>query len=164
MDKQEIICESWRKNERYLMAVALNLTHNLHDAEDLYQDTILHALRKRHLLHTDNNVGGWLSLMMRRLFYSKRKRAKKRAERAHRYIGEMLRRGAHAQDPRILERLAQRDEAEQLLQLLPDTQAVSLRLVGEGFGYQDIADHLQIPLGTVMSRLFRGRQAIAKAV
>lgn len=164
MNKQEIICEAWSKNERYLMAVALMLTRNLPDAEDLYQDTAVHALHKQHLLRTTENVGGWLSLIMRRLFFSQHRKRRVRDKRRYQYVGERLRHGEPCHDPRSLERLAQREEAEQLLFPLPDKQTAVLRLLGQGYTYKGIAEQLRIPIGTVMSRLFRGRKAIAKAM
>ena len=144
-----------------LLRVAISLTRNTADAEDLVQDTLLRAYRA--VERFDGRYPrAWLLTIMRNA----------QVNRVRRRRPELLR-DPEAGD-RILESRDPHDSAEQealrddfdaavesALEELPDKFKRVLRLVDlDGLSYQEAADVLGVPIGTVMSRLHRARQRI----
>ena len=151
-----------------LYRMALRLTRSPADAEDLVQETYLKAFRAADSFEPGTNLRAWLFTI---LHNTARNRARDRAreavtvdtdaaERASDFA--VLDRGAGGETP---ETLLLRDtlgpELQAAVDALPDAfrQAVWLRDVEE-FSYAEIADMLDIPIGTVMSRISRGRRML----
>jgi RNA polymerase sigma-70 factor (ECF subfamily) len=132
----------------YLLGFARRLTHNLADAEDLLQETMLRAIQARHQFRAGSNMRAWLSTILRNLFLSERRRAPfaelsvDQPERTH-------------GDPLLF------DEVVGAVQALPEVYRSSvLRCDVEGYQYAEAAQGLGIPEGTVKSRIFRGRRML----
>ena len=154
-----------------LYRTALRITHRPADAEDLVQDTYLKAFRAADSFRPGTNLRAWLFTI---LHNTARNRARDRArdhvtidgdavERAVEGNGE---RGASpSASPDTPETLLLRDtlapELQAAIDALPETfrEAVWLRDVEE-FSYAEIAAMLQVPIGTVMSRISRGRRQL----
>jgi RNA polymerase sigma-70 factor (ECF subfamily) len=130
------------------------------EAEDLVQETLLRALGADAAFDSDNHVRAWLYTVLRNLFISRRRRD----QSAKRALGELgaaaCSRAAVSVAPpaAFLTR-----SVERALESLPEAFAHVVRLVDlEDNSYSDAAQVLGIPVGTVMSRLFRGRQRLAQ--
>jgi RNA polymerase sigma-70 factor (ECF subfamily) len=148
-----------------LYRTALRLTRNPADAEDLVQDTYLKAFRAADRFEPGTNLRAWLFTI---LHNTARNRARDRAREAVTVDSETVERAmdvpssGRAETP---ETLLLRDTLAPDLQAaiddLPDAfrQAVWLRDVEE-FSYAEIAEMLDIPVGTVMSRISRGRRML----
>jgi RNA polymerase sigma-70 factor (ECF subfamily) len=149
-----------------LYRTALRLTRVPADAEDLVQDTYLKAFRAANTFRPGTNLRAWLFTI---LYNTARNRARDRAREALSVDSEIVEHVAERppvggvvptpETALLRETLA--PELQAAIDALPDTfrQAVWLRDVEE-FSYAEIAEMLSIPIGTVMSRISRGRQAL----
>lgn len=145
-----------------LRRFAHGLTANRADADDLTQVTIERALRARTQWHEGTRLDAWLYRIMRNCWIDTvRARARTGKILAPQEAGEHVGHDPTAQmDARIdLDRLMQ------AMENLPAEQreVVALVLI-EGFGYRETAELLELPIGTVSSRLVRGRTALLALV
>lgn len=134
------------------------LSRNAADADDLTQSTIERALRSREQWQPGTRLDSWLYRIMRNLWIDTA-RARTRKERHEAPEDEALHVG---EDPRdAIEASLELKRAMAAMEFLPDEQreVVALILV-EGFGYREASEMLGLPIGTVSSRLVRGRTAL----
>ena len=149
-----------------LYAMAMRLTRNRADAEDLVQDTVVKALRFRDRFETGTNLRAWLYTILHNTW---RNRVRDTAREATDVDSDRLERLASRADgpaevetpERMLLRSTMDVDLKEALDDLPEAfrQAVWLRDVEE-FSYADIARTLDVPIGTVMSRISRGRRLL----
>ncbi len=146
-----------------LYAVALRLTRNEADAEDLVQDTYLKALRSSGQFEAGTNLRGWLFTILHNTFLNQRRdRGRSPIDADSEVVEQAPDTGAAATNP---EELLLRDTLDADLKTALDSlpapyrEAVWLRDV-EQFSYGEIAGIVGVPLGTVMSRISRGRRAL----
>ena len=158
-----------------LYSAALRMTRNQADAEDLVQETYLRGFRSFHTFQEGTNLRAWLFRILTNA-YINRYRAKQRRPiesdlgqvedlYLYRRLGAMetAAAGQSAED-QFLD-LFTDDEVKQALEDLPDNFRLPVILADvEGFSYKEIAEMLDIPIGTVMSRLHRGRKAMQRAL
>lgn len=140
-----------------LYAAALHLTRNPADARDLVHDAYLRAFRFRHRFRAGTNFRGWFFKLLYRLFVNQYHR--RTWEREHLTAVEAGP-AAPALDPEAATLLRlDVDTLQRALQDVPEVYRTPVVLcdVNE-FSYEEIAQILEIPIGTVMSRLFRGRR------
>jgi RNA polymerase sigma-70 factor (ECF subfamily) len=139
-----------------LTRFALSLTRDADAAEDLVQETLARAYEKRHLFNTDASLRTWLFSVLHSVYVSSVRRRSAEARR-EKTAFELAPTSAapdqeHAADLR---------RVQQALDALPSDQKAVLHLVAvEGFSYREAADTLGVPVGTIMSRLARGRSAL----
>jgi RNA polymerase sigma-70 factor (ECF subfamily) len=156
-----------------LHGFALTLTRNAADAEDLVQDAVVRAYRFFHRFERGTNVRAWLFRIVRNTFINAyRKRRARPAESRFEAIA-----GAYEQlidETRVL-RLPNPEEALSDALVLDDVRrglddmpeeyrAVVHLCLLEGFSYRETAEALDVPVGTVMSRLHRGRKRLQAAL
>jgi RNA polymerase sigma-70 factor (ECF subfamily) len=153
-----------------MYAGALRLTRNPSDAEDLLQETYLRAYRGFGTFREGTNLRAWLYRILTNAFintYRKRQREPQTVsdeEVPEWYLYERLGgEGAEASaEAEVLEALPD-EEVQEALAGLPEQFRLAVLLADvEGFSYKEIADILDVPIGTVMSRLHRGRRALEK--
>lgn len=140
----------------HLRKFALRLTQNQAEAEDLLQSTLLRAIEKRHLFENGTDVFKWTSKIMFNLFVSEYRR---RTKFETRYDPETFieRESVEASNETKVE-LAEVQEAMQ--HLSEDHRDVLVMVCVKGMQYQEVAETLSIPLGTVRSRLSRAREQL----
>jgi len=148
-----------------LFATALRLTRNRSDAEDLVQDTYVRAFRFAHRFARGTNLKAWLYTILYNTWRNRRREASRdtvevdseRVEQAADVDGPL----ADDNPERLLLRATLDAELQAALDELPEAfrQAVWLRDVEE-FSYAEIAEMLGVPIGTVMSRISRGRRLL----
>jgi RNA polymerase sigma-70 factor (ECF subfamily) len=144
-----------------LRRFALSLTGNRADADDLVQDTVVRALRHLRQWQPGTRLDSWMFRIAQNLFIDERRSAKRKrnafAEVAHSAIATDGARDAEAL-------MTWKDTCAALL-TLPEEQrsAVALVLI-DGMSYRDAADVLGVPIGTLTSRLARGRDALVGKV
>lgn len=144
---------------RVLYGTAYRMTRNSHDAEDLVQETFLRAYRGFDRFEPGTNMRAWLFTILHRA----RTDAFRKAGRSPQTV-ELLDDGPGV--PAAQEALAANtQEIERALGSLPEVfrSAVVLRDVEE-FSYDEIARILEVPIGTVMSRIHRGRTLLRAAL
>jgi RNA polymerase sigma-70 factor, ECF subfamily len=146
-----------------LYRTALRLTGRPQDAEDLVQETYLRAWRSLHTYRPGTNPKAWLF----RILHNARIDQYRASTRAVQTVDEI-----EGQDPAFVVNETPESlvlagvmdaEVRHALMDIPEVFRACVILADlEGFSYQEIADILGIPRGTVMSRLFRGRRAMRK--
>jgi RNA polymerase sigma-70 factor (ECF subfamily) len=154
-----------------LYSAALRYTRNGADAEDLVQETVTKAFRSFHQYRPGTNLKAWLYRVLHTTYISMYRKAQRRPQEDlqetlddYSFYDEIARSGGRSAEREVLESLTA-DEVKQALADLPDTfrEAVYLADV-EGFPYKEIAEIMDTPVGTVMSRLHRGRKQLQKAL
>src|SRR4051812_3321021 len=141
-----------------LRRFAHTLSRNPSDADDLTQATVERALRSQAQWERGTRLDSWLYRIMRNLWIDTI-RSRRRKEDLHSPVEEAERMG---EDPRsAIEASIDLQKAMAAMQRLPEEQreVVALILV-EGFGYRECSEVLGLPIGTVSSRLVRGRSAL----
>ena len=156
-----------------LFSTALRMTRNRSDAEDLVQETYIKGWRSFHTFQEGTNLRAWLFRIMTNT-YINRYNAKKRkgtevelddVEELFLYkrLGsiDQSQLSSSAEDQML--DLFTDDEVKNALESLPEDFRIPVLLSDvDGFAYKEIAEMLEIPIGTVMSRLHRGRKAMQK--
>jgi RNA polymerase sigma-70 factor (ECF subfamily) len=147
-----------------LFATAMRLTRNRADAEDLVQDTFVKAFRHAGQFKRGTNLRAWLYTILHNTWRNRRRDASRDAVEVDSEQVEQAAAGG-AEDAETPERILMRSTLDADLQAaldeLPEAfrQAVWLRDVEE-FTYAEIAEMLGVPMGTVMSRISRGRRML----
>lgn len=145
-----------------LWRFALRLTANRHDAEDLVQRACVRALERPHQLQDGTSPLSWLFSIMYSVWISEVRARKVRTANAADYQDEFFDNlpDSKASDPEseLLHR-----QIIAAVSALPDAQRVVMLLVAvEGLSYREAAQALDIPIGTVMSRLARARLTLGE--
>ena len=158
-----------------LYSAALRMTRNPADAEDLVQETYLKAYRAWHTYQQGTNLKAWLYRILTNTYINSYRAKQRRPDETdldevedlylYRRLGglEAARAGRSAEDE-LLD-LFSEAEVKAAVEDLPEGYRMAVLLADiEGFSYKEIAEILDIPIGTVMSRLHRGRKALEKAL
>ena len=154
-----------------LYSAALRMTRNSSDAEDLVQETYLRAYRSYSGFEEGTNLRAWLFRIMTNQYintYRAKQRRPIETDLAdvedlylYRRIGNLGTLSRSAED--TLLQMFTDDEVKTALEELPDAFRIPVLLADvEGFSYKEIAEMTDVPIGTVMSRLHRGRKAMHK--
>lgn len=138
---------------------AYRMTGNKADAEDLVQDVFLSAYKSFHQFESGTNCRAWLFRILKNTFINKIKKAGREAKQV-RELGSSAVREFNSSTP-VDKGL---DETIQnALNRLPEEFRVAIVLCDvEGFSYQEISEIMECPVGTVRSRISRGRQLLAE--
>lgn len=157
-----------------LYGAAYRLTRNPRDAEDLVQDSLLRAYRFWDSFEQDSNCKAWLLRIVTNTFineYQRKKRSREvlDAASAEQEATDGVLVHAEAGDRQTPERMlldrSVSDDVQRALDALPDDFRTAVVLCDvQGLAYKEIAEIMQTPVGTVMSRLFRGRKLLAAAL
>ncbi|MEZ5217340.1 MAG: sigma-70 family RNA polymerase sigma factor [Ilumatobacteraceae bacterium] len=156
-----------------LYAAAMRMTRHQADAEDLVQETYLKAYRSYHTFEEGSNLRAWLYRILTNTFINKYRAKQRRPDESdlddvedmylYRRIGGLETAIASRSAEDQLMDLFTDDEVKQALEALPENFRLPVLLADvDGFSYKEIAEMLDIPIGTVMSRLHRGRKAMQK--
>lgn len=160
---------------RQLYSAAMRMTRNPSDAEDLVQETYLKAYRAYHTFTEGTNLKAWLYRILTNTYINKYRKDSRRPNEVdlgtvedlylYRRIGsEASAEASRTTEERVLDGLVESDVKE-AVEDLPENFRMPVLLADlEGFSYKEIADILEIPIGTVMSRLHRGRKAMQKGL
>ncbi|MEM9652763.1 MAG: sigma-70 family RNA polymerase sigma factor [Actinomycetota bacterium] len=154
-----------------LYSTAVRLTGNRTDAEDLVQETYLRAYRSYAGFQEGTNLRAWLFRILTNAHINRYRARQRRPDETelddiedlylYRRLQDQTRYGQSAEDQ--LMDLFSEAEVVTAVEGLPDAYRMTVLLADvEGFSYKEIADILDIPVGTVMSRLHRGRKTLQK--
>jgi RNA polymerase sigma-70 factor (ECF subfamily) len=153
-----------------LYGTALRLTHNPREAEDLVQDTMLRAFRFFHRFERGTNAKAWLFKILHNTFinrYRRRLREQRvldeieRIDHYHLVAGDPAPAGGNPE--RVLGfHLLEGDVQRALAEVPPDFRMAVILADLEEFSYKEIAEIMECPVGTVMSRLYRGRRILQR--
>lgn len=170
-------------HEQSLHGPAMALTRSSSDAEDLVQETLLRAFDRFETFRQDGSPRAWLHTIMRNLFYNAYRKKSREPKQVSLDVfepattssassgiaieAESPTQASHAvtSPERIV--LGQMESAALLaaVKALPEEYQTVVTMADiQGMPYQDIADRLRIPVGTVRSRLSRGRERVRRAI
>ncbi len=156
-----------------LFATALRMTRNRADAEDLVQETFIKAWRSFSTFQQGTNLRAWLFRIMTNTYINKYNAQQRRPQETELDEVEELflfrRLGAFDQskmtqsaEDQLLEFFTD-DEVKKAIEELPEMFRLPVLLSDvDGFSYKEMAEMLDVPIGTVMSRLHRGRKMLQK--
>jgi len=157
-----------------LYRTALRMTRNPQDAEDLVQETMLRAFRFLDRFEPGTNLRAWLFKILTNTYINRYRKASSEPRvdslddseelSLYRYLdSEAASRGGSV-EAQVLDRFAEQDIKTAIEALPPQYRITVLLADVEGFSYNDIAKITNVKKGTVMSRLFRGRRLLQKAL
>jgi RNA polymerase sigma-70 factor (ECF subfamily) len=154
-----------------LYSAALRMTRNPSDAEDLVQETYLRAYRGFGGFKDGTNLKAWLYRILTNTFINSYRAKKRRPDEVdlddtpessifQRLGGLEAASASRSTEAEVLESIPEA-EVKDALESLPDQFRMAVILADiEGFSYKEIADIMEVPIGTVMSRLHRGRRLL----
>lgn len=157
-----------------LYRTALRMTRNPQDAEDLVQETTLRAFRFLDRFEPGTNLRAWLFKILTNTYINRYRKVSSEPRvdslddseelSLYRYLdSEAASRGGSV-EAQVLDRFAEQD-IKTAIEALPSQYRITVLLADvEGFSYNDIAEITNVKKGTVMSRLFRGRRLLQKAL
>ncbi|MEM9514332.1 MAG: sigma-70 family RNA polymerase sigma factor [Actinomycetota bacterium] len=175
MADREVFAAQAMEYAPQLYSAALRMTRNRADAEDLVQETYLKGYRSFHTFTEGTNLRAWLFRILTNTYINTYRAKQRRPDESDLDDVEDLylyKRIDTLADPAIgrsaeesLMTLLPDSEVKAALESLPDNFRLPVVLADvEGFSYKEIAEMLDIPIGTVMSRLHRGRKQMQKAL
>lgn len=143
-----------------LQSFAYNLTKNTEDAKDLFQETAFRAMTNRDKFRPGTNLKAWLFTIMKNIFinnYRKRVKANTIMDSTDNlyYLNSGTQSIANSAESNIVMK-----ELIRMISGLDDSIRIPFLMHYQGFKYQEIADHLDLPLGTVKSRIFFARKEL----
>ena len=156
-----------------LFSTALRMTRNRSDAEDLVQETYVKGWRSFRTFQEGTNLRAWLFRIMTNTYINKYNATKRKGTEVelddveelflYKRLGsiDQSKLSSSAEDQML--NLFTDDEVKNALESLPEDFRIPVLLSDvDGFSYKEIAEMLEIPMGTVMSRLHRGRKIMQK--
>lgn len=141
-----------------LRRFALWLTRDLPSADDLVQATMERALSRWSSRREEGELRAWLFRILYRQFLDARRRSKRYA-----WLLGRMRQDDTPQHPSAERELLAHAALAAFEHLTPEQRSLLLWVTVEGLSYQEVAEILEVPIGTVMSRLSRARQAMRRA-
>ncbi len=173
MSAQEAFTANAMQYAPQLFSTALRMTRNRSDAEDLVQETYIKGWRSFHTFQEGTNLRAWLFRIMTNTYINKYNAQKRKGTEVelddieelflYKRLGsiDQSQLSSSAED-QMLE-LFTDDEVKNAIESLPEDFRIPVLLSDvDGFSYKEISEMLEIPMGTVMSRLHRGRKAMQK--
>ncbi len=166
-EQSELTVPTWEEvaqtHSRFIYSVAYRLTGSHHDAQDLVQEVLL-RVRRGLATYRPGNLEGWLSRITTNAFLDRVRKQKRRPTQPLPDDPDRVIPGSSGIDAEM----AQRDLPDHLQQLLsdlaPDYRIPVVLKDVLGFSYEEIARQLDIPIGTVRSRIHRGRSRLRDAL
>jgi RNA polymerase sigma-70 factor, ECF subfamily len=158
-----------------LYTAAMRMTRNPADAEDLVQETYLKAYRGYGSFEAGTNLKAWLYRILTNTFINSYRARARRPEESdvgdvdelylyRRLVGDGVSSSGRSAEDVALDEFTD-EEVKAAIESLPESFRMTVLLADvEGFSYREIAEITEVPIGTVMSRLHRGRAALQKAL
>lgn len=148
------------KLQNVLNGFAYNLTKNIEQAKDLYQETAYRALANKDKFRPGTNLKAWLFTIMKNIFinnYRKRKKANTIIDTTDNlyYINSSSNSIENKGETNMMMK-----EIQGMISALDDTTRIPFMLHYQGYKYKEIAYELDLPLGTVKSRIFFARKEL----
>ncbi len=147
-----------------LNSFAYNLTKNSEDAKDLYQETAYRAITNRDKFMPGTNLKAWLFTIMKNIFINNYRRKAKANTIVDSTENMYFINSGSATISNDAGSNIFMQELKDMIESLEDSIRIPFEMHYEGFKYQEIADELDLPLGTVKSRIFFARRALKEMI
>ena len=151
-------------NADFLKPFAFTLTHDNESAKDLTQETIYKALANKEKYHVGTNIKAWMYTIMRNIFINDYRRKARQQVIFDTSGSDYLVDQGTAVTGNSAMATINRKEIENAIHHLPDIFRNPFLLYFEGYKYNEIADYLNEPLGTVKSRIHFARKLLKSAI
>lgn len=155
MEKEEIT-DYLIGNQEEMYQWAYRLTRNYDDAQDLLQSTLLCALKSVGMYTEENNISGWLYTIMRNIFFNTTRHSGRCCCMEKEDIERMMQLGENALNDNA-EIAFDMSDIQRAIDTLDRPYKIPMSLYLSGYKYQEIAEKMGIPLGTVKSRIHASR-------
>ena len=149
---------------RVLQGFAYNLTKNREEAKDLYQETAFRALSNRDKFIPGTNLKAWLLTIMKNIFINNYRKKVKANTIIDSTDNQFLLNSGNNAIENDAESQILIDEITEMIENLDDSLKVPFEMHRLGYKYQEIADKLRLPLGTVKSRIFFARKELKEKI
>lgn len=146
-------------NSKFLRGFAYNFTRNTDDANDLIQDTMLKALRYKDNFQAGTNFKGWLFTIMRNIFINDFKRKKLRKTMSDSTDEQYFLNHGRISEDSVSSSINFKDIQNSVNNLNYEYK-MPFQLFMDGYHYDEIAERMEIPMGTVKSRIFHARKKL----
>lgn len=143
-------------NQEEMYQWAYRLTRNYDDAQDLLQSTLLCALKSVGMYTEENNISGWLYTIMRNIFFNTTRHSGRCCCMEKEDIEHMMQLGENALNDNA-EIAFDMSDIQRAIDTLDRPYKIPMSLYLSGYKYQEIAEKMGIPLGTVKSRIHASR-------
>ncbi len=147
-------------NSDFLKPFAFTLTRDNETAKDLMQETLYKALANREKYHVGTNVKAWMYTIMRNIFINNYRRRSRQQTIFDNTPNDYLINYAQAAVPNTAEVNLRLKDMQSTIQKLPDIFRLPFQLYFEGYKYNEIAQTLNEPLGTIKSRIHFARKLL----
>jgi len=148
------------QNADFLKPFAINLTRDSEAANDLYQETMYKALSNHEKYNAGTNIKAWLFTIMRNIFINDYRRKSKQKTIFDNSTNDFLINTPQLAISNNAESSLRMKEITAAIHQLPEIFKVPFRLYFDGYKYQEIADVLGEPLGTIKSRIHFARKLL----
>ena len=167
--QREVFWNLAQDQTRFLYNAAYKYAGNRYDAEDLVQETLYTAYRKFHKLRDSRKFRSWMFAILRNHFLKwQRKKTPARTDEFEDgvdYLSQLESASLRQDAASVYEKKEAAETIQSILDKLPEKhKAVLILYYMEDVSYQEIAEMLDVPIGTVMSRLSRAKQVMKKAL
>jgi RNA polymerase sigma-70 factor (ECF subfamily) len=148
--------------QEHLYYYALQLTEDREDALDLVQETSYKALKNKKLLHNNEHIRAWLYTILKNTYINYLRSSQYRqlvydSEELNIYSENKEDQNNLLPDEKLL-----RKELQEIVGLLPGAYKQPIRMLLSGYSYKEIAQQMNVPIGTVKSRIHLGKKQIRK--
>ena len=149
--------------QKKLLPFAYKLTNNLEDAKDLIQETALRAFNNKDKFETGTNFRAWVTTIMRNTFINIYRKKKNRATSSEPTDSYIFVNENHAVDNSAHSNMTM-VELDGIMRTLDNIYRKPFQLFFEGYKYEEIAEDMNLPIGTVKSRIFFARQKLMETI
>jgi RNA polymerase sigma factor (sigma-70 family) len=153
--------QNLQSSTKQLLSFAMSLTKNNSDAEDLYQDTVFLAFKNKDKFSTGTNFTAWLKTIMRNTFINNYRKQKRFQNILAKGVGGYFF-GAKSSE-NSTEADMNVKEIERLIGDIDERFKTPFLMYFTGFSYDEIAEQLDLPMGTVKSRIFFARKHLKES-
>ena len=143
-----------------LHGFAYNLTKDFEDAKDLFQETAYRAVKNRDKFMPGTNLKAWLFTIMKNIFINNYRKKMKQNTIIDKTDNQYFINSSGNATENAAESTILMKEITQMIESLDDGLRIPFMLHYQGFKYQEIADKMELPLGTVKSRIFFARREL----
>lgn len=146
----------------FLRPYALNLTNSMEESNDLLQETMFKAISNKDKFTAGTNIKAWLYTIMKNIFINNYRRKSKMRTTMDGTDNTFYLNAHQGEEPNKAQSKMMMDDLMKIVNTLSEEYRIPFLRHYEGFKYQEIADELDLPLGTVKSRIFLARQELKK--